>query len=296
MKRLPSSLPKEIKVVNSFLNKRFFRHAVQRFAPITVILLSSALLFGQTAEALSDAQSPAADMQQPLLTAAECETLLEHYYRTGKLDPQRLFQSFESVRQTLHASVEQTDLFTLYLSYSKLIAMLYAYDGNRAAQRYEKTISTEAPALLKRAARQKTIGKEQKAAWYVQYADYLYVKLALPKSSSSIAAALPVLYRKALLLNPDNTEALTKLACWHIFPADETTSNYNSFIESQEERLETLTVTDRFTAYLLYSIYYMKRYNSEKGRAYLRKAAALFPDHALLSHLYGNYKKGKFTL
>ncbi|MGP1491575.1 MAG: hypothetical protein ACTTI6_11035 [Treponema sp.] len=57
-----------------------------------------------------------------------------------------------------------------------------------------------------------------------------------------------------------------------------------------------MTVTDRFTAYLLYSIYYMKRYNSEKGRAYLRKAAALFPDHALLSHLYGNYKKGKFTL
>lgn len=275
-------------MASSFLNKRFFRRVGQRFASVAVILLSGALLFGQTAISSSDAQSP-------LLTAAECESLLAQYYRTSKLDSQRLFQSFESVQQRLHASFERPELFTLYLSYSKLIAVLYAYEGNRAAQRYEKTIGTEAPLLLKRAAQQKSVGKEQKAAWYVQYAAYLYVKLALPKSTSAIAAALPVLYRKALMLDPANTEAAIKLACWHIFSADETTSNYNSFIESKEESLEALAVTDRFTAYLLYSIYYMKRYDSEKGRAYLRKAAALFPDHPLLFHLYGNYKIGKYN-
>ena len=138
--------------------------------------------------------------------------------------------------------------------------------------------------------------KAQTAALYVRYADYLYTKIALPENTFKIVSALPVLYRKALMLDPDNTEAAVKLACWHIFPADVSTLNYNSFIEAQEEYLEMLSDADRFNAYVLYSSYYMKKYDSDKGRAYLQKAAALFPGHALLSHILENYRQGIFSL
>jgi len=40
----------------------------------------------------------------------------------------------------------------------------------------------------------------------------------------------------------------------------------------------------------------MKKYESGKGSAYLQKAATLFPDHMLLSHVRKNYEKGVFSL
>jgi len=40
----------------------------------------------------------------------------------------------------------------------------------------------------------------------------------------------------------------------------------------------------------------LKKYESAKGRAYLQKAASLFPNHVLLLRVYENYRKGIFSL
>lgn len=308
--------------------KRLYRCAVRVYALNTALILSFSVIFGQLGQtaqaetsiahgayesraetaaadkaAADDTETPSGVLQteakkapHPILTADDCETLLERYYLTGKLEPEPLFESFNQVRETLQTSFEDTETCKRYLEHAKLISLLYVYEGNRACKKYDAVIREEAPAFLKQVVRLPAATKTQKAALYVRYADYLYTKIAVSSHTFAIASALPVLYRKALLLDPDNTEAAVKLALLHIFPADQTTSNYNGFIETQEEFLEELPAADRFNAYLLYSIYYMKKYESGKGSAYLQKAATLFPDHMLLSHVRKNYEKGVFSL
>ncbi|MEL3905752.1 MAG: hypothetical protein P1P65_01795 [Treponema sp.] len=263
------------------------------------------------------------EVLQGLVSIEDCEIQLEQYYKTGEYGFRNLFAAFDSVRTELYTAFNaqeqnkerETILLAHYLEYAKLISTVYNYGGDRQCKKYVKIIDEEAAEFLKKtAARRKPaprgihrpqhgstgaaghISRAELSALYLRYADYLYTKLVLPENVFTIAAALPVLYRKALLYDPGNTEAAVKLACWHIFPANETTALYNSFIELQETALDVLSPTDQFTAYLLYSIYYMKKYNSQKGRAYLQKAAGLFPGHVLLSHLYENYAKGMFAL
>ena len=243
--------------------------------------------------AVSYAQAPA----QGVLSIADCEALIEQYYQMQSFDPQPLLDSFDRIRESLSTSFE-TEQLDLYFEHAKLISMLYVYEGNRQCGKYDILIQHEAQGFLRQAGKLtgKHAGctKEQMSTLYMRYADYLYTKIGLPKNTFTIASALPVLYRKALMLAPGNIEAAVKLACWHIFPADVSTMNYNSYIESKEEYIEWLSAADRFNAYLLYSIYYMKKYESDKGRAYLQKAAALFPNCVLLSHIYENYRQGKF--
>ena len=246
--------------------------------------------------AVSQAQVPV----QGILSIADCKALEEQYYRMQAFDPQLLLDSFDRRREALNTSFEDAEQLNLYLEHAKLISMLYVYEGNRQCGKYDTLIQGEAQVFLRQA--EKLTGKhagftrEQMSALSMRYANYLYTKIGVPKNTFAIASALPVLYRKALMLNPGNIEAAIKLACWHIFPADVTTGNYNSYIESQEEYIEELPTADRFNAYLLYSIYYMKKYESAKGRAYLQKAAALFPNHVLLLRVYENYRNGIFSL
>ena len=246
--------------------------------------------------AVSQAQAPV----QNILSIADCKALEEQYYRMQSFDPQLLLDSFDRIREALNTSVEDVELLDLYFEHAKLISMLYVYEGNRQCGKYDTLIQGEAQDFLRQAEKltRKHAGftREQMSALFMRYANYLYTKIGVPKNTFAIASAVPVLYRKALMLNPGNTEAAVKLACWHIFPADVTTGNYNSYIESQEEYLEGLSAADRFNAYLLYSIYSMKKYESAKGRAYLQKAASLFPNHVLLLRVYENYRKGIFSL
>lgn len=286
-------------------------HAVQRFLPcaargirrrLSALFTVCALtVFCAPPPVYAQAEPPgypeAAGAARPVFSAADCEALVEQYYRMQPVEPQPLLDSFDRVREALLAAFDAEQL-DRYFAHAKLISMLYVYEGNRQCRKYDRIIEAEAPGFLKQAGTFTGTGitKAQTAALYVRYADYLYTKIALPENTFKIVSALPVLYRKALLLDPDNTEAAVKLACWHIFPADVSTLNYNSFIEAQEEYLEMLSDADRFNAYVLYSSYYMKKYDSDKGRAYLHKAAALFPGHALLSHILENYRQGIFSL
>ena len=238
--------------------------------------------------AVSQAQAPV----QGILSITDCKALEEQYYRMQSFDPQLLLDSFDRIREALNTSFEDAGLLDLYFE--------HVYEGNRQCGKYDTLIQGEAQDFLRQAEKltRKHAGftREQMSALFMRYANYLYTKIGVPKNTFAIASAVPVLYRKALMLNPGNTEAAVKLACWHIFPADVTTGNYNSYIESQEEYIEELSAADRFNAYLLYSIYSMKKYESAKGRAYLQKAASLFPNHVLLLRVYENYRKGIFSL
>ena len=128
---------------------------------------------------------------------------------------------------------------------------------------------------------------------YLKYADYLYTKLKLPETNRfSTKLALPVLYRMALLKDKTNKAAFVKLSCWQISSADETTSNFNSQIKATEKYIEELNEIDRFNAFIWYSIFYMKIYDTKKGWEYFYKAKNLFPNHQIVSLLYENYKKG----
>jgi len=129
---------------------------------------------------------------------------------------------------------------------------------------------------------------------YLKYADYLYLSLA--QGNAKAVHALPILYRKVLLLDKNNKEALVKLASWYIFPANEKTANINGFIEEAETYIDELEVVDLFNACLWYSIYYMKNYNVNKGFDYLQRANRIFPRHVYVAHLWNNYKNGIFRM
>lgn len=299
------AMPAYAQVYNDFLSRQLSAYAEQPSVQIGTIsaveysIEVQDMLIGSSAE-IPTAQNAEKQIKnrgeaiQEILSIAECEALVERYYRMQAFDPQPALDSFERIRERLLMSFDE-ELFERYLEHAKLISVLYVYAGNRQCKKYDKLIQDEVLGFFTQVG--KIAGtKTQTAALYVRYADYLYIKIGLPKYRFSITSALPVLYRKALMLDPDNIEATVKLACWHIFPTDVSTMNYNSYIELQENYIESLSVVDRFNAYLLYSTYYMRKYESDKGRAYLQKAAALFPDHVLLSHIYKNYRNGKFSL
>jgi hypothetical protein len=127
------------------------------------------------------------------------------------------------------------------------------------------------------------------------YADYLYSKLSWEIKNTKTVMALPVWYRRALLLEPNNTEANVKLALWYISAADENSRLWNAFIQRQEQNIELLGEADRFNAYLLYSMFYMKTYNVNKGFLYLNRAKELFPDNPLPALIAYNYEEGKLS-
>lgn len=290
---------------SSFLNKSFAVYAVcallftanlQGVAAQTAhTLMHGSVRTAQAAEPISSAP----EVYTGILTLDECEALLVQYYRSSAMDKNALFTGFERLHTALCAGNAGKETMLRYLAHAKLISILYSTGGDRQCKKYLNIIDKQLFPFFNRTLERRNREKltnEDISNLYLRYADYLYMQLSLETKQFSGVSALPLLYRTALYFNPNNTEALVKFAFWHIFPAHAGTVYYNSFIESQEHFIDELNLTDRFTAYLLYSLYYMKKYNSRKGREYLSKAVDLFPNHAMLLHLYNNYKKGIFAL
>lgn len=193
----------------------------------------------------------------------------------------------EILSQKKHNTKEENAKFALCFDSLRVVYTAYLYgildfESASRMKKAEKSICK----LLKRATPSSEV--------YLKYADYLYAKIAV---SPSVILKLPVLYRKALIKDPNNDEARVKLACFYCFAANEKTGNFNSFIERNEKNLELLdSLVDKLNAYVAYSIYYMKKYNSEKGGAYLEKAKEVLPGNILAELLEANYQKGILSL
>ena len=171
----------------------------------------------QTQTEMTAAVSQAQVSIQGILSIADCKALEEQYYRMQSFDPQLLLDSFDRIREALNTSFEDAGLLDLYFEHAKLISMLYVYEGNRQCGKYDTLIQGEAQDFLRQAEKltRKHAGftREQMSALFMRYANYLYTKIGVPKNTFAIASAVPVLYRKALMLNPGNIEAAVKLAC-----------------------------------------------------------------------------------
>ena len=125
------------------------------------------------------------------------------------------------------------------------------------------------------------------------YADYVYSEFSWKKDTTYNIFVLPNIYRRIINLDKSNDEALVKLALWYITASNYFTSNWNSFIAKQERKIEILSNPDKFNGYLLYSMFYMKKYDVKKGMMYLNKARELYPENPLTFIIEQNYKNGK---
>lgn len=122
--------------------------------------------------------------------------------------------------------------------------------------------------------------------------DYIYSEFAWKKDTSKNVSVLHNIYRKILSKEKNNEKALLKLSLWYIYASNYNTSNWNAFIIQQEEKIETLNKTDKFDAYLLYSIFYLRNYNTQKSKLYLEKAKQLYIDNPNSYILEHNFSKG----
>ncbi|WP_024469944.1 hypothetical protein [Treponema pedis] len=269
-------------MINSFLNKR------------NVI---SGLLFCFFVTAILHGVETQTELN--LLSIDECENMLSGYYRNEYIDADILFENltytekelsllFNSEHTSSNRNLEkENELLVLYLEYAKVLSTAYIFGGiNKYGRRIHK-METEINLLMKKA--------KPDAEVYLKFADYLYTKISLP-NNFNIISTLPILYRKVLLKAHDKNEAIVKSAWWHIGAANETTPNFCGFIESAEEYIEELHEYDRFISYIWYSIYYMKKYDTQKGWEYFNKAKELFPQHVWLIRLYTNYQAGVLGL
>ncbi|MGP1415101.1 MAG: tetratricopeptide repeat protein [Treponema sp.] len=195
-----------------------------------------------------------------------------------------------SIRASKECSLDQAshvqDLWSLYLEHAYVISAIYDLGGMKDYSSLIERLKTKVELFMK--------AIEPNAKIYLKYADYLYLSLA--QGNAKAVHALPILYRKVLLLDKNNKEALVKLASWYIFPANEKTANINGFIEEAENYIDELEEIDLFNACLWYSVYYMKNYNVNKGFDYLQRANKIFPRHVYVAHLWNNYKNGIFRM
>nr|WP_298678265.1 hypothetical protein [uncultured Treponema sp.] len=245
----------------------------------------------------SDSNAPLTDNEKELLSIEQSELLFEEFYRTGILDTDPFFIGLEKLEkeliklQSMHKKKrnreKENDLLILYLEYAKIVSTVYYLGSINHRFMQIQDIEKQITSFVKQ--------QRLSSAFYVKLTDYLYPKLMLP-NSGSIILTLPIVYRKALLKDLENNAAKIKLACWYVFAANETTSNFNSFIEENESLIDELNTVDKFNAYITYSLYYMKVYNTDKGWMYLHKADALFPSHILVERLRNNYKNGILSL
>ena len=287
-------------MVKCFFNKKYlcvFLFIIAAFSLCTARDIGTDIESKRNEHIESDPNAPLTDNEKELLSLEQSELLFEEFYRTGILDTDPFFIALEQLEKELiklqsmnekeRNSEKENELLILYLEYAKIVSTVY-YLGSinhrfLQIQHIEKQITS----FVKRRA--------LSSAFYVKLTDYLYPKLMLP-NSGSVILTLPIVYRKALLKDLENNAAKIKLACWYVFAATEATSNFNSFIEQSESLIDELNTVDKFNAYITYSLYYMKVYNTEKGWMYLYKADALFPSHILVERLRNNYKNGMLSL
>lgn len=276
------------------LNNKFFYRYILFF--IIIFLSYQSNIFAQNTDSLP------ANPAYKIFSLEECKNIFTAYYRTGKISKDNIdifIFGIKSLTQSIDEIIlqsknerdikKQNELLILYLEHAEIIAIIYNYGLINNYSRTIKKIDKDVKRFLKLSSLDPIV--------YLKAADYLYTKLLLPEGNKlNIILTLPILYRKTLLFDNTNAEALVKLSCWYIFAANETTSNYNSQINSTEEFIEDLNEIDKFNAYIWYSIYYMKIYNTKKSIEYLHKAEQIFPDHIFVHILYSNYKKGILSL
>jgi hypothetical protein len=182
--------------------------------------------------------------------------------------------------------------------YKKRIWLLYLYSGEIRSSLYssvESRIFRQEIEIFdkKITSNIKTITKDPDLC--LAYANYLYSKLSRETDNFGIVNDLPVLYRRILLADPDNYRAGIKLALWYIYASGNGTNNWNSYIRLQEPLLERLSEIERFNAYILYSMFYMKSYKTGTGWDYLDKAESLFPQNPSIDFIRYNYETGKLS-
>ena len=225
----------------------------------------------------------------------ECKGVLKGFYKDSSIDAKRVIDSAKKLETILFSFIsnpineslktrdvdEEIELLTLYLMHANIL--IFAHDMGAIKDSKEiKQLDANIAIFMQ--------ASKQTVQTYLKYADYLFLKLA--HGSNLAIHALPIIYRKVLLIDRDNVEARVKLAMWYITPSNENTSNFRGFIESAEKFIEELESVDRFNACLWYSIYYMKCYNERKGFEYLKQANMIFPHHIYIAHLWNNYKNG----
>ena len=232
----------------------------------------------------------------------ECDSIFTEYYRNntiGDEDLKILIDGINVLTDSLEKILlenkknrdikKQNELLISYLKHAEIISTIYNYGSMNHQAKIIKKIDKDLKRFLKLS--------DLEGEVYLKYADYLYTKLPLPETKRfNTILTLPVLYRMALLKDKTNKAAFVKLSCWHVSSADETTSNFNSQIKATEKYIEELNEVDKFNAYIWYSIFYMKIYDTKKGWECFYKAKNIFPNHPIVSLLYENYKKGILKL
>lgn len=210
--------------------------------------------------------------------------LLEQYYKAEEIPRDEMIKRYLESKDNYLINLSENSLIE-YIEACTLLSNLYS---SGLIPEYQNTVE----ALFYE------INSEVKNYYnsvnvLMAYADYLYSEFSWKKNVSDNIFVLPNLYRRIIFLNKNNEQALVKLAMWYISASNYSTSNWNSFITSQENKLESLTDTDKFNGYLLYSMFYMKKYNLKKAKLYLDKAKELYPNNPMLIVIEENYKKGK---
>ena len=287
-------------MVKCFFNKKYlcvFLFIIAAFSLCTARDIGTDIESKRNEHIESDPNAPLTDNEKELLSLEQSELLFEEFYRTGILDTDPFFIALEQLEKELiklqsmnekeRNSEKENELLILYLEYAKIVSTVYYLGSINHRFMQIQDIEKQITSFVKQ--------QRLSSAFYVKFADYLYPKLMLP-NSGNVVLTLPIVYRKALLKDLENNAAKIKLACWYVFAANTTTSNFNSFIEENESLIDELNTVDKFNAYITYSLYYMKVYNTDKGWMYLHKADALFPSHILVERLRNNYKKGMLSL
>lgn len=209
---------------------------------------------------------------------------LELYYSGEDVDIEEVKGLYEEAMVNLEANPTETSI-VYYLKSSMLLSTLYS---SGKFPEYHLLVES-----LKETINQKIQIEKLTENGLLAYADYLYSEFSWNNNNSEIIIILPNIYRKILTLNKNNKEALLKLALWYISASSYYTSNWNAFILGQEKNIESLFITDKFNAYILYSMFYMKNYDVDKGLENLIKAKGIFPNNPMIFVVESNYNSGK---
>lgn len=274
---------------------RYFLNKTKKIRLCKKAIISSFLLISLISFAF------AKDLPSGVFSMQECRECLRRFYRFEAIDEKLLASSAEKLENIIFSFLKDDietqknsdekalylqDLWSLYLEHAYVISSIYSIGGMKDYSSLIEKLKVSVELFMK--------AIKPNAKIYLKYADYLYLSLA--QGNAKAVHALPILYRKVLLLDKNNKEALVKLASWYIFPANEKTANINGFIEEAENYIDELEEIDLFNACLWYSVYYMKNYNVNKGFDYLQRANRIFPRHVYVAHLWNNYKNGIFRM
>ncbi len=219
--------------------------------------------------------------------AGQAAELLERYYSGQDIPVKEALELYNKTKQDYETSkiVEKEEAALCYIASCTVLSSLYS---SGTLQQHEALV-TGLQAELEQNIRLNTAS----ASVLLGFADFLYSQFAWKKDNFSVIAALPLLYRKILLKDPQNKEAQVKLAVWYTNAGNYYSRSMNGFVISQEPYLDLLQKHDRFNAYISYSSFYLKIYDTQKAYDYLAMAKDLYPDNIICAIIEANYANGK---